>query len=73
MRNKRIGNIQFLEEMELRSEHTYNFIFLFLTRFLQLKYEKGSCTKVQLPFLKNFVYKNNFSVNLRLMVLENKL
>ncbi|EDZ49431.1 hypothetical protein BCAH1134_C0245 (plasmid) [Bacillus cereus AH1134] len=50
MRNKRIGNIQFLEEMELRSEHTYNFIFLFLTRFLQLKYEKGSCIKVQLPF-----------------------
>ncbi len=37
-------------------------------------YEKGSCTKVQLPFFtKTSVYKNNLSVNLRLMVLENKL
>ncbi|MDR5045680.1 hypothetical protein CN988_16505 [Bacillus thuringiensis] len=51
MRNKRIGNIQFLEEMKLRSEHTYNFIFLFLTRFLQLKYEKGSCTKGTYSYL----------------------
>ena len=61
-----------LNQKKLKYEERNLWLIEYLLKIHHMK--KVAVQKVQLPFFtKSFVYKSNLSVNLRLMVLENKL